>query len=134
MTTITDVHASEDAVIKYQPPCGNLDDFWVTFSGFETREPTATGFIRRDGAGALHVVNLRDDWFQTFDLEALVRLVQAFRPSTARLILFGSSMGAFASLAYSKVLGADLILIGGPQVVVDVDRTPDLRWSERWRT
>ena len=133
MSKLIDVFASDHTIIKYQAPCGNASDFWVTFSGFETREPTAAGFIRRDGAGALHVINQRDDWFQTFDLHLLQEHLTQNRPAKTRLILFGSSMGAFASLAFSERLKADLIIVGGPQVIVDVDETQDKRWVDRWR-
>ena len=127
------VFESQDLVVQRQPSCGNDSDFWITFNGLEARAPTGGGFIQRDGAGALHVLSLKDDWFQTFDPQPVLDLIIMYKPAGARLILFGSSMGAFAAIAFSGRLQADLVLVGGPQVFVDVDETFDLRWSARWR-
>ena len=127
------VFESGELVIRRQPSCGNDKDFWITFNGLEARAPTGSGFIQRDGAGALHVLSLKDDWFQTFDLQPVVDLIEVHKPLGARLILFGSSMGAFAAFAFSGQLKADLVLVGGPQVLVDVDEAFDLRWRDRWR-
>ncbi len=127
------VFESDELVVQRQPGCGNDRDFWITFNGLEARAPTGSGFIQRDGAGALHVISLKDDWFQTFDPQPVLDLIEVHKPAGARIILFGSSMGAFAAIAFSRRLQADLVLVGGPQVLVDVDHAFDLRWRERWR-
>ncbi|NIJ08792.1 pimeloyl-ACP methyl ester carboxylesterase [Sphingomonas vulcanisoli] len=87
-------------------------------------------FFEALGIPAFHILHRRNHWFQHPELpEALA----ALRPHLAgyrKVVVYGSSMGGFAALAYGSLLGAHIGLALSPQYSVDPKVAP---FESRWR-
>lgn len=101
------------------PPAGRLER-----AGFGDK------FLADRQINALHVVPLKKQWYQTPEMAALLPLLQARRAGFGRCVLYGSSMGAYASLLYAARLDADGVIAFAPQMSIDPRKAP---FDPRWR-
>lgn len=111
-------------------------DLIITFTGRAANPPVEKGFgevyLEKKGVSAIHFISKANHWWQTPEpLEAIAKLRTAgLIPSDRRLILYGSSMGGYAALIYSRLLKPDQIIIFSPQYSIDAAKVP---FEPRWR-
>jgi Tfp pilus assembly protein PilF len=114
-------------------PGSHSDEFWVTFSPFQTLEPFGLRLFKKRDCRALFIVPNTNEWYQHNEIwDALTACRRILDASSVRPIVYGSSMGGFAALAYSKELNARMVIAGSPQVSIDPDLVGsfDKRWSD----
>lgn len=73
---------------------------------------------------------INDSWFQQIPLHIL-QAVGAISARYERVVTYGSSMGGYAAIAFSKVLRASSIIAISPQFAID--EPSDRRWVEQAR-
>lgn len=111
-------------------------DLVVTFTGRAANPPVEKGFgevyLAKKGISAIHFISKANHWWQTPEpLEAIERLKRdGFLPDDRRLVLYGSSMGGYAALIYSRILKPDQVIIFSPQYSIDANKVP---FEKRWR-
>ena len=107
----------------------------VTFGSF-TDERTldrpgfGEGFFQSRGIDAIHVISRENDWYQYPEMEAAVAQVHAATRSYARVVTYGSSMGAYAAIRLGGLAGAHCALAMSPQYSID---PAVVRFEKRWR-
>ena len=108
----------------------------VTFAPWQTRQSldaAAFGedYLRGRGIDAVHVTCARNSWYQHPDMAALVAAVDAALAGRyRRRVGYGSSMGAFAALAFSRPLALDEVIAISPQFSLAPEVVP---FETRWR-
>jgi hypothetical protein len=112
------------------------DDLVVTFTGRASKPPVAKGFgesyFDKRRISAIHFISKANHWWQTPEIGEAVERVRAagLLDGYRRVILYGSSMGGYASLIQSRALNPDHILIISPQYSIDGQVVP---FEKRWR-
>src|SRR4051812_18878425 len=93
---------------------------WVTFAALEAGTAFAESFVAGRRESAVHVIPKHDHWYQVEDIWAALAAARDFAAGAQaqRIITYGSSMGAFAAIAFAKELNADLVIAAAPQVSV----------------
>ena len=86
-------------------------------------------FLVQAGFDAMFVLPKQLDWYQTPELATffLQRAADGFFKKYKRIVTYGSSMGGFAALAYSKYVGATHVIALQP-------RTTLIHSQARWRS
>lgn len=107
---------------------------FFTFASDESTLPEVKGFgediLLRLGIPSVHFINLKNHWWQIPDLdECLFAGFQLIEHSKVR-VGYGSSMGAYAVLRFSKRLNLDVNLCFSPQFSVNPELVP---FEKRWR-
>ena len=119
-------------VFSYNPGTES-DEFWVTFSSFQTPEPFGLRLFQKRNCRALFVVPRANEWYQHEEIwDALKLCREILDASLAKPIVYGSSMGGFAALAFSSDLNAHIVIAGSPQVSIapGIVGSFDTRWSD----
>lgn len=83
------------------------------------------------GHSLLGVKSAGMDWYRGAELHDLVRSAafQSFCAGFDRVVLYGSSMGAFAALVFASAIPGAVALAHGPQSTLDPSLVP---WEDRW--
>jgi len=107
----------------------------ITFTGRSANPPVEKGFgevyLAKKGISAIHFISKANHWWQTPEpLEAIEKLKRDGLLADRRLILYGSSMGGYAALIYSRVLKPENIILFSPQYSIDARKVP---FERRWR-
>lgn len=93
----------------------------------------AESFLAKQGISAAFVVANCNQWYQHPEMEDAIYALQRITRAYDRILLFGSSMGAFAALQFSWRLGADAVLAMAPQHSCS-DQSFDQRWANWWQS
>ena len=102
-----------------------------SFTDFRTLDRHGFGEAFFDSAGidAIHVIPRDNVWYQHPEmLEAMARIRDATM-AYARVVTYGSSMGAYAAIRLAGLAGADAVLALSPQFSIDPAQVP---WEERY--
>lgn len=108
----------------------------VTFAPWQSRqrldaEAFGEEYLRGLGVDAIHITCARNEWYQHPDMLAVIAAVDAAAQGRySRRVGYGSSMGAFAALAFSQPLRLDDVIAISPQFSLAPDVVP---FETRWR-
>ena len=84
---------------------------------------------------AIHVMPRGNDWYQYATTEAALAAVRQAVAGAARVLAYGSSMGAYAAIRFADRIGATAVLALSPQYSVDPAKAPfEKRWLQEGRT
>ena len=105
-----------------------------TFSEFSSRTLSGSGFaakfILENGFDLIAIKSRTDNWYQDLPREAL-KAINTYLDTLVCLHTwragYGSSMGAYGAIAYSKELRLDVVMALSPQV--DITKPWDIRWA-----
>lgn len=87
-------------------------------------------FFARHGIAHLHVSTRCNDWFQSEEVGLLVASLKPEVAAYKHVTTYGSSMGAYGAIMFSKVLGANKVFACSPQFSVDHAKVPhESRWK-----
>lgn len=115
----------------------------LTLAGKKTRDKAwGEDFVRKHGYSNLSILAGKRDWYGQPDLEAyLLELARAgFFRQFKKVTFYGVSMGAYAALAFSRLVPGCIVVAYSPQTTLDQDIIPtEVRWpvgSEKgnWKT
>jgi hypothetical protein len=123
-----------DDILAYTRSGTSAGPLVITFGAIPpTRNPGIGGFgdefLFKRQIDAIHVVPLRKHWYQTVEMAALLPVLRARREAAGRCVLYGSSMGGYASLLYAGRLDADAVIAFSPQISIDPRKA---RFDKRW--
>ncbi len=113
-------------VITYLPGTGqrlvvSWDNLAAFRDGGDLREPWGQTFLQAQGWDVMGVMIKRKDWYRDADLIAALESLRddgLFRRFPA-VSMYGSSMGAFAALAFAPVAPGCTVLAFAPQTSLD---------------
>lgn len=116
-------------------PGARTDCVFVTFDSFADipslpRPGFGEAFLRKHDIPAYHFIHGTNAWYQYPEMPEILARVRAAIPAGRRVITYGSSMGGYAAVRFSGLLGADVAAAFSPQFSGDIRR---LRWERRWR-
>ncbi|UPK33966.1 hypothetical protein IVB18_38265 [Bradyrhizobium sp. 186] len=113
--------SSEELDVSFLP--GASDFLLVTFSAldFSTKTDAFWGryFAEKNGISALGFVAKKNNWYPRRFVEEGLKSVMPRIRHMPRRITYGSSMGAYGAVKYSKVLGATACAAFSPQFSID---------------
>src|SRR5690606_30202022 len=96
-------------------------------------------FLRNAGISAIHVMGVREDWYQYPEMPAAMQAVRQATAGAERVMTYGSSMGGYAALRFADAAGANAVLAISPQYSIDPKKMPfETRWHQesqriQWR-
>lgn len=127
-----ELYRSENLVVR-RVPAQDQSRWVVTFDNYSIghgfdREGFGEAFLKQYGVSAIHVMGVREDWYQYPDMEAALEAVRA-ATTGARVMTYGSSMGAYAAIRFADRVGAQAALALSPQYSVDPRKAP---FEKRW--
>lgn len=95
------------------------------------RDGWGQGFVLKAGHSLLSVKPKRVDWYRTPALHAFLRsdAFGVWLRQFDRVMLFGTSMGGFAALAFAEVFPGATVIAHNPQSTLAPDRVP---WETRF--
>lgn len=131
---VAEIYSSSNLRVRYGAGFGS-SSIAITFTPWRTlqsldHEGFAEPFLAGLGMDSIFVTCATNQWYQYEDVPAALRAIQAVAQKYSRRVTYGSSMGAFAALAFSAAVQADLILAISPQFSLD----PSVASFEtRWR-
>lgn len=111
-------------------------DTVITFTGRAAEPPVAKGFgetyLMKRGVSAVHFISKDNHWWQTPEpIEAIRTLRESgLLDGDRRITLYGSSMGGYAALIYSRALRPHQVVVFSPQYSINPKRVP---FEQRWR-
>lgn len=130
----------ENYFVDYIP--GSIDCLVITFENADqpkrprldgTREPWGANFLTRKGYSILGIKPKRVDWYRGPDLHEFFRS-QSFKIFTygfKQVVLYGSSMGGFAALAFAEACVEATVIALNPQSTLSPHLAPwDTRYPE----
>ena len=98
-----------------------------TSSEFETYGFAEGAFIR-DGYTEYHIVTNKNDWFQSDEMDLVINIINKEKSLYDKIILYGSSMGAFGAINFSHMFDAEFVALA-PQFDICPDNIEgDMRW------
>lgn len=108
---------------------------FITFSNFR-RTPSlqddgfGQDFLSKTGIAAIHVICAGNTWFQSPEVLQLAQAVLPARRHFAKAVGYGSSMGGFGAMMFSKLLNLDATLTISPQYSIQPHKVEgDSRWA-----
>lgn len=119
--------------VLFHDICDTSSEYWVTFSSFQTPEPFGLKYLTGRQCRALYIVPKLNEWYQHEEIwEALAVCREVLEAAGVRPIVYGSSMGGFAALAFARELNARIVLSGCPQISIDPRLVGhfDVRWQD----
>jgi tetratricopeptide (TPR) repeat protein len=131
------IYSSDALVVRVLDPEQSDAAVLITFDSLQPRAgpPRDHGFgetaFARRGLSAVHVLDLKNRWYQTEDMEPALRCVRSFAARFARRTTYGASMGGYGALRHAAALNADLAIAMAPQWGLDPLAPPfDARWAD----
>ena len=102
-----------------------------SFTDFRSLDRTGFGeqFFAAAGVDAVHVIPRDNDWYQYSEMAEAMQCVRAATRGYARVVTYGSSMGAYAAIRFAGLAGAHAVLALSPQYSIDPAVVP---WERRW--
>lgn len=105
------------------------DDFTLDRPGF------GEDFLRAEGIDAVHVVSRDNRWWQYGETLPAMAAVRAAVAGYARVVTYGSSMGAYAAVRLAGEAGAGVVLAMSPQFSILPSAAPfEHRWASTSRS
>lgn len=86
-------------------------------------------FLLRRGYDAIHFQTDVNNWYQSPDIEKAIAAARGIIRSYPHCATYGSSMGGYAAVAFSGLLGADTVAAFVPQASPLPEKT---RFERRW--
>ncbi|MEP2528018.1 MAG: hypothetical protein ABJH78_08560 [Lentilitoribacter sp.] len=126
------LYHGEDFCVEYYK--SNSDTLVYTFNSLGYRDYTnpsfAQKFVTDNGMDLIAFKTIKDNWFQNVTRDAL-ETVSTFALSKGyeKIITYGASMGGYASIVFSKMLMADIVIAVAPQYAID--QNYDRRWANK---
>lgn len=130
---MSDLFRSDNVVVR-SVPASDLSRWVVTFDnygighGFD-RPGFGEDFLRNAGISAIHVMGVREDWYQYPEMAAAMQAVRQATAGAERVMTYGSSMGGYAALRFADAAGANAVLAISPQYSIDPQKVP---FEKRW--
>lgn len=88
-------------------------------------------YFRNNGYACLTVDSHRNDWFLSAETVPLMAALAGVCRDHGEVVTYGFSMGGFAALLFSRILGASRIVAISPQYSIDRTLCPfETRWAE----
>lgn len=132
---MSDLYRSPNVLVR-SVPAPDQSRWVVTFDhygighGFD-RLGFGETFFQAIGVSAIHVMGVREDWYQYPDMPEAMAAVRQAVAGAERVITYGSSMGGYAALRFADAAGAQAALILSPQYSIDPAKVPfERRWSQ----
>ncbi|RKD68962.1 alpha/beta hydrolase [Rhizobium sp. WW_1] len=92
-------------------------------------EPFGLQYLTSNNINVVSVKCARNDWYQNDEILKAIEVIDAHCGSRGR-IGYGSSMGAYAALNFSRHLSFRRVVAFAPQFSMDQKKAP---WEDRWR-
>ena len=86
--------------------------------------------LLRNGFDVVAFKSAKNLWYQNLPVETLTaveRFIEAHQTSYVRRVGYGSSMGAYAAIQFSRILRLNIVLALSPQF--EIDKPYDQRWQ-----
>ena len=96
---------------------------------------TFAGTIAADiGFNQFNIDTNKNNWYQTDEMLEVIDLIQQHNPPGAKIITYGSSMGAYASINFAKRLNAATFIAVSPQFSINPEfmHPTDSRWRSEF--
>ena len=103
-------------------PMGNHDELSLDRPAFAER------FLGDNGYHAVHILSASNNWFQDRGPPELLRRVREALHGYARIVAYGSSMGAYGALRFADRIRADVVIAISPQYTANDGATFEVRW------
>lgn len=135
------VFDGDDLTLFYREPTKlneNFENFcYLTFAAWSANgigTPFAQGFLASRGIRSFQVVQKRNHWWHTREIYRVRDFVLKFvQQKSARLVLYGSSMGGYGSFHLGIQFDAWRTISIAPQFTVKSESIPmDKRWQKEW--
>lgn len=100
---------------------------------FRNKSPQPFGEVvfAKHFLNAIHVLCRGPHWYQYEDTELASQAIRDFVVRFPRIVTYGTSMGGYAALLFSKAVGADVVISCSPQFSVDPAKVPfETRWLD----
>ncbi|WJS86324.1 hypothetical protein [Paracoccus sp. TOH] len=110
---------SDVAVLSYSPM--NHD--------FAARGIPALAALRSHGFDVFGIIARQNNWYPKTSLTQAAEALGNFLQGYSRKVGYGSSMGGYAAIKYSALMGCDCVLSLAPQVSIDPSDVP---WDGRF--
>lgn len=133
-----EIHAQDNLRIDYFRDDARHNTYLAfVFSAFGNRElagnPYGGDYLCRNGFDVISFKNIDNDWFQSVPSAVFATIeAQISGRNYVKRFAYGSSMGGYASIAFSKRLRIDKALAISPQITIRDDF--DRRWAKRARS
>jgi Flp pilus assembly protein TadD len=118
---IVTLFSSDELEVIYQD--NDSHDLLIAFAAidFSTKTDAFWGryFAEKAGFAGLGFVARRNNWYPESHMKAAAEAVRTTIGGYRRAITYGSSMGAYAAVKYSRLLGATACAAFGPQFSID---------------
>ncbi len=128
------IHRSDAYRIDFQRSATGSDRLAFTFTEFGARTDAGSGyggkFLLDSGFDVIAVKSRVDTWYQDLPdaaFEQVERFLAGNGTRYAWRAAYGSSMGAYAAIAFSRTLSLDAVAAISPQV--DITQPWDTRWA-----
>jgi tetratricopeptide (TPR) repeat protein len=132
---MSDLYRSANVLVR-SVPAQDQSRWVVTFDhygighGFD-RLGFGEAFFKSIGVSAVHVMGVREDWYQYAEMPEAMAAVREALSGAERVITYGSSMGAYAAIRFADAAGAHAALALSPQYSIDPAKAPfERRWSQ----
>lgn len=103
----------------------------LTLAGKKRDVVWGEDYIRKQGMSHLGILAGRRDWYGEADLETYLEVLakEGFFDQFAKVTFYGVSMGAFASLVFSRLVPGAIVVAFSPQTTLDARILPaEKRW------
>lgn len=113
---------------------GNTNIAIITFSSWSP-QPTldSKGFFSRyldtSDFHVFHIIPSGNDWYQYKDVFICLKSINIYLERCEKVIMLGSSMGAYGALNFSHLIKCNYVLAISPQISISPDIAP---WEKRW--
>ncbi len=128
-----DLYRTDNVVVR-SIPASDTTRWVVTFDhysighGFE-RSGFGEAFLQAVGLSAIHVMGVREDWYQYPEMPKAMEAVRKAVAGADRVLTYGSSMGGYAAIRFADAAGAHAVLAISPQYSIDPAKAP---FEDRW--
>ena len=93
-------------------------------------QPFGVNVFDKYSLNVVYVICTGPHWYQYPDTEAATSAIAAYTKGFSKVITYGTSMGAYAALLFSRPIGAHAVLSFSPQYSLDPQKVP---FEKRWR-
>lgn len=131
----TNIYSSSNLQIDYLKNFMPNGAVVVTFTERGNRDLLGPGFgtsfLIKNGFDVIAVKTNIDIWYENLSpqiLEIILECIQSSAKKIERTFAYGSSMGAFAAIRFSKVLKIDCVLAISP--IFDINDPIESRWKD----
>jgi tetratricopeptide (TPR) repeat protein len=134
MAETVEIFRSANVLVRHAPQVG-AGTLVISFGPWRSKpalelEGFGEAFLAEHGIDAVFVTCASNRWYQYPEMPAALAAIEAVAAPYARRITYGSSMGAFAALAFSRALRAQRVIAISPQYAVGAAQVPfETRWS-----